>query len=122
MLAAGSGPRDARGVAKAPPSQSRVFLDARSRAFIHNSWPMGPTTPNITLYCLQASRSIRIAWLLEELGIEYKVRRWDRESSGLAPADFKESCGAVLGRAAVLQDGPLTLQESGAITEYAPAN
>ena len=82
---------------------------------------MGLKTPDITLYCLQASRSIRIAWLLEELGIEYKVRRWDRESSGLAPADFKESCGALLGRAPVLQDGPLTLQESGAITEYALA-
>lgn len=82
---------------------------------------MGLKAPDITLYCLQASRSIRIAWLLEELGIEYKLRSWDRETSGLAPADFKQSCGALLGRAPVLQDGLLTLQESGAITEYAPA-
>ena len=81
---------------------------------------MGPETPDITLYFLQASRSIRIAWLLEELGIEYKLHSADRESSGLAPADFKHSSGALLGRAPVLKDGPLTLQESGAITEYAP--
>ncbi len=81
---------------------------------------MGLKTPDITLYFLQASRSIRIAWLLEELGIEYKLHNWDRESSGLAPADFKQSCGALLGRAPVLKDGPLTLQESGAITECAP--
>ena len=74
--------------------------------------------PDITLYFLQASRSIRIAWLLEELGIEYKLHSWDRESSGLAPADFKQSSGALLGRAPVLKDGPLTIQESGAITEY----
>ena len=80
---------------------------------------MGLKTPDITLYSLQASRSIRIAWLLEELGIEYKLRSWERESSGLAPANFKQSCGALLGRAPVLKDGPLTLQESGAITECA---
>ena len=79
---------------------------------------MGRKMPDITLYFLQASRSIRIAWLLEELGLEYKLHSWHRESSGLAPADFKQASGAVLGRAPVLKDGALTLQESGAITEY----
>ena len=76
-------------------------------------------TPDITLYFLQASRSIRIAWLLEELGIEYKLHRADRESSGLAPAAFKQSSWALLGRAPMLKDGSLTLQESDAITECA---
>lgn len=74
--------------------------------------------PDLTLYFLQASRSIRIAWLLEELGLIYKLETYDRESSGLAPAGFKQSCGTHLGKAPVLKDGDLILKESGAITEY----
>lgn len=74
--------------------------------------------PDLTLYLLQASRSIRIAWLLEELGLDYKLETYDREGSGLAPAGFKKSCGTGLGKAPVLKDGHLILQESGAITEY----
>ena len=74
--------------------------------------------PDITLYFLQASRSIRIVWLLEELGLEYKLEFYNREDTGLAPASFKRSCGSGLGKAPVLKDGDLTLQESGAITEY----
>ena len=74
--------------------------------------------PDLTLYFLQVSRSIRIAWLLEEQGLEYKLEAHDREDTGLAPAGFKRSCGTVLGKAPVLKDGKLTLQESGAITEY----
>ena len=119
--AAGSGSKDARGVPKGPGDPLRVESSQMPGPDpLHNSWPKGLKTPDITLYFLQASRSIRIAWLLEELGIDYKLHNWDRESSGLAPADFKQSCGALLGRAPVLKDGPLTLQESGAITECAP--
>lgn len=77
-----------------------------------------PGLPDLTLYFLQASRSIRIAWLLEELDLEYKLETYDREDTGLAPAVFKQSCGTELGKAPVLKDGRLTLQESGAITEY----
>ena len=76
------------------------------------------TMSDLTLYFLQASRSIRIAWLLEELGLDYKLETYDREETGLAPARFKQSCGTGLGKAPVLKDGRLTLQESGAITEY----
>lgn len=79
---------------------------------------MGLKMPDITLCFLQASRSIGIAWLLEELGLDYELQTYDRESSGLAPADFKQTCGTVLGKAPVLKDGDLTLQECGAITEY----
>ena len=78
---------------------------------------MGLKMPDITLYFLQASRSIRIAWLLEELGLDYRVEAYDRESSGFAPAAFKQACGTDLGKAPVLKDGSLILQESGAITE-----
>ncbi len=74
--------------------------------------------PDLTLYFLQATRSIRIAWLLEELGLDYKLEMYDREDTGLAPAGFKQSCGTMFGKAPVLKDGKLTLQESGAITEY----
>ncbi|KAL8817335.1 MAG: hypothetical protein Q9191_008165, partial [Dirinaria sp. TL-2023a] len=74
--------------------------------------------PDLTLYFLQSSRSIRIAWLLEELGLPYKLECWDREDTGLAPAEYKERCGTRLGKAPVLRDGDLILQESGAITEY----
>ena len=79
---------------------------------------MGLKMPDLRLYFLQASRSIRIAWLLEELCLDYKLETYDRESTGLAPTKFKQSCGTVLGKAPVLKDGDLTLQESGAITEY----
>lgn len=78
--------------------------------------------PDLTLYFLQASRSIRIAWLLEEPDLDYKVEIYDREDTGLAPAGFKQSCGTELGKAPVLKDGKLTLQESGAITEYVRAS
>lgn len=71
--------------------------------------------PDLTLYFLQASRSIRIAWLLEELGFDYKFESYDREDTGLAPAGRKYSCGTVLGNAPVLKDGELKLPESRAI-------
>ena len=73
--------------------------------------------PNLTLYHLQASRSIRVAWLLEELGLEYTLHSFERESNGLAPAEFKTGCKTFLGKAPVLFDGDLIMQESGAITE-----
>ena len=90
------------------------FMDGNQRQLRTKSLKM----PHLTLYFLQASRSIRIAWLLEELGLEYKLEAYDREDTGLAPAGFKQSCGTVLGKAPVLKNGELTLQESGAITEY----
>ncbi|KAF8865765.1 hypothetical protein BDZ45DRAFT_720504 [Acephala macrosclerotiorum] len=75
------------------------------------------STPNITLYFLQASRSIRIAWLLEELSLPYESIFFPRENNK-APADFKSRSGNTLGKAPSLTDGSLTMNESGAITEY----
>ena len=69
----------------------------------------------ITLWFLQASRSIRIAWLLEELGLDYEVKFADREG-GLAPPEFRKKVGG-LGKFPALQDGDMFIQESGAITE-----
>ncbi|KAK5167060.1 uncharacterized protein LTR77_007790 [Saxophila tyrrhenica] len=72
--------------------------------------------PPITLWFLQASRCIRTAWLLEELGLDYEVKFSPREN-GIAPAAFKKEAGG-LGKFPTLQDGDVTLYESGNIAEY----
>ena len=73
--------------------------------------------PDITLYYLQCSRSIRIAWLLEELNLPYTLKSYNREPNGDAPAAFVTECGARMGKAPVLKDGNLVIEESGAITQ-----
>ncbi len=70
----------------------------------------------ITLYHLDQSRSERIIWLLEELGVEYRLEVFLRQPDLYAPAALK---GAhMLGRAPVIRDGDVELAESGAIVEY----
>lgn len=71
----------------------------------------------ITVHHLNNSRSQRILWLLEELGLEYTVVHHQRDpKTMLAP----ESLKAVhpLGKSPVIVDGRTTLAESGAIIEY----
>ncbi len=71
----------------------------------------------LTLHHLQNSRSQRILWLLEELGVTYQVIEYKRNPiTQLAPDDLK----AVhpLGKAPILTDGPLSIAESGAIVDY----
>ena len=71
----------------------------------------------IIVHHLNNSRSQRVLWLLEELGLEYEIRRYQRDpKTMLAP----ESLRAVhpLGKSPVITDGALTLAESGAIMEY----
>ena len=71
----------------------------------------------ITVHHLNNSRSQRILWLLEELGLTYEVKRYERDKSSMrAPASLR----AVhpLGRSPVITDGDLTVAESGAIIEY----
>ena len=68
-----------------------------------------------TLYFLQASRSIRTAWLLEEVGLDYDVRFSNREN-GLAPAAFKKEAGG-LGKFPTLKDEGHFYYESGNICE-----
>lgn len=72
--------------------------------------------PEITLWFLQASRSIRTAWLLEELGLDYTLKFADRINQK-APPEFKASSGNPLGKFPTLKDGTLTIYESGAINE-----
>ncbi|GAB7351171.1 hypothetical protein MBLNU459_g1621t1 [Dothideomycetes sp. NU459] len=73
--------------------------------------------PQLTLYFLQASRSIRTAWQLEELGLDYDVKFSNREQNK-APQAFKDGSGDALGKFPLLKDGELSIAESGAIAEY----
>ena len=71
----------------------------------------------ITVHHLNNSRSQRIVWLLEELGLDYEIKRYQRDpETMLAPASLR----AVhpLGKSPVITDGELTLAESGAIIDY----
>lgn len=71
----------------------------------------------ITVHHLNNSRSQRILWLLEELGVEYQIQRYERDpKTMLAPPELR----AVhpLGKSPVVTDGDLTIAESGAIIDY----
>lgn len=71
----------------------------------------------LVVHHLNNSRSQRVLWLLEELGLEYEVRRYERDRQTLlAPPQLK----AVhpLGKSPVVQDADQVLAESGAIVEY----
>ena len=71
----------------------------------------------ITLHHLNNSRSQRILWLLEELGIPYQIKRYQRDpKTMLAPPALK----AVhpLGKSPVITDGDRVIAESGVIIDY----
>lgn len=71
----------------------------------------------ITLHHLEYSQSFRILWLLEELGVEYDLKVYDRDlESRLAPDAYKAL--SPLGTAPVITDGELVLAESNAIIEH----
>ncbi|KAF2089510.1 glutathione S-transferase C-terminal-like protein [Saccharata proteae CBS 121410] len=74
--------------------------------------------PPITLYFLQASRSIRTAWLLEELNLDYDVKFWERENGKAAPQAAKDAAASPLGKFPSIRDGDVAVHESGAITQY----
>jgi glutathione S-transferase len=71
----------------------------------------------LIVHHLNNSRSQRVLWLLEELGVRYEVQRYERDpKTMLAPPSLL----AVhpLGKSPVIVDGPHTVAESGAIVEY----
>ncbi|MBI3309720.1 MAG: glutathione S-transferase, partial [Serratia liquefaciens] len=71
----------------------------------------------IIVHHLNNSRSQRILWFLEELGVPYQVQRYQRDpQTMLAPPELKKI--HPLGKSPVIVDGDLTLAESGAIIEY----
>ncbi|TSA16756.1 MAG: glutathione S-transferase [Betaproteobacteria bacterium] len=71
----------------------------------------------ITVHHLQASRSQRVLWLLEELGVPYQIKLYKRDPrTRLAPEELKKV--HPLGKSPVITDGDLVIAESGAILEY----
>src|ERR1700719_337130 len=71
----------------------------------------------ITVHHLNNSRSQRVLWLLEELGVAYEVKRYERDAKTmLAPPALLEV--HPLGKSPVIVDGTVTVAESGAVIEY----
>jgi glutathione S-transferase len=71
----------------------------------------------IIVHHLENSRSQRVLWLLEELGLPYNLRRYERNKATLlAPPDLR----AVhpLGKAPLVEDDDRVVAETGAIVEY----
>ena len=71
----------------------------------------------IVVHHLNNSRSQRVLWLLEELGLPYEIKRYQRDAQTmLAPPELRQV--HPLGKSPVVTDGELALAESGAIVEY----
>ncbi|KAK7439410.1 hypothetical protein VKT23_017631 [Stygiomarasmius scandens] len=70
----------------------------------------------VVLHHLNNSRSQRILWLLEELGIPYEIKKYERLPSQLAPPELSKV--HPLGKSPIITDGDVTVAESGAIIEY----
>ena len=71
----------------------------------------------IVVHHLNNSRSQRILWLLEELGVPYEIKHYQRDpKTMLAPPELRSV--HPLGKSPVITDGEFTLAESGAIIEY----
>lgn len=71
----------------------------------------------ITVHHLNNSRSQRVLWLLEELGLDYEVKNYQRDpQTMLAPPELK--LVHPLGKSPVITDDGQTVAESGAIIEY----
>jgi glutathione S-transferase len=81
------------------------------------AFPITPVSTMIVVHHLNNSRSQRILWLLEELGLDYEIKKYQRDpKTMLAPPELK----AVhpLGKSPVISDGDTVVAESGAIVEY----
>jgi glutathione S-transferase len=71
----------------------------------------------LTLHHLNDSRSQRILWLLEEIGVPYEMKSYQRNATTrLAPPELTEV--HPLGKSPVITDGDIKIAESGAIVDY----
>jgi glutathione S-transferase len=71
----------------------------------------------IIVHHLNNSRSQRVLWLLEELGVPYQIKKYERDAKTmLAPPELQKV--HPLGKSPVISDGDVTVAESGAIIEY----
>ena len=71
----------------------------------------------LIVHHLNDSRSQRILWLLEELGVPYEIKRYERDATtNLAPPELEQV--HPLGKSPVITDDGVTINESGAIVDY----
>jgi glutathione S-transferase len=71
----------------------------------------------IKVHHLNNSRSQRVLWLLEEIGLDYEVVPYQRDAKTmLAPASLRRI--HPLGKSPIIEDGPLRLAETGVIVDY----
>ena len=71
----------------------------------------------ITVHHLNNSRSQRVLWLLEELGLPYEIKKYERNAQTmLAPPELQKV--HPLGKSPVITDAGQTIAETGAIVEY----
>ncbi len=71
----------------------------------------------IIVHHLENSRSQRILWMLEELGLAYEIRRYERDKATmLAPPELRQV--HPLGKSPVIEDEGRVIAETGAIVEY----
>jgi len=70
----------------------------------------------LSVHHLNNSRSQRVLWLLEELGVPYEIVRYQRQPDMRAPAELRAI--HPLGKSPVITDNGKTIAESGAIAEY----
>ena len=71
----------------------------------------------LTVHHLETSRSQRILWLLEELGVPYELKTYQRDPvTILSPPELKAL--HPLGAAPLIEDDGLLLAESAAIVDY----
>lgn len=71
----------------------------------------------IIVHHLADSRSQRVLWLLEELGLPYEVKRYERDpKTMLAPPELRAI--HPLGKSPVVDDGDIRVAETGAIVDY----
>jgi glutathione S-transferase len=71
----------------------------------------------IVVHHLEDSRSLRVLWLLEELGLDYEVRHYRRDPvTRLGPPELRAI--HALGKSPIVVDGEAVMAETGAIVEY----
>ncbi len=71
----------------------------------------------IIVHHLENSRSQRVLWLLEELGVAYEVKRYERDKkTNLAPKELLKV--HPLGKSPVIEDGGAVIAETGAVIEH----
>ena len=68
------------------------------------------------LYFAPNSRAVRIAWLLEELGLKYEIEKYSVGDRALRTPEYYKL--HPMGRVPVLEDGKVRIYESGAIVQY----